>query len=244
MLIPYAIDASEQNRPTANRVIMGLCVAVFLGDVLDILPDSLLNALVLRGLHPAGLLGHMFLHAGIIHLLGNMLFLWVFGNAICATVGNVVYPLLFLAVGVCAALVHLAFDGGPAVGASGAINGITGLVVAISPLSHVYLLWIVPAGISRGRNLFEVPAWIVIIAWLLYDVLWMMVGEDTVAYWGHIGGFVTGAAVGLVCLHAGWGQVTDYDNRTLLDIIKSLTRGDTPASPRSHDVARRTQRRR
>jgi len=244
MLIPYAIETLEQEKPTANRVIMGICAAVFLGGALGILPDSLLDALVLKGFHPIGLVGHMFLHAGLIHLLGNLLFLWVFGNAICSNIGNIAYPLLYLAVGICAALFHLVFDGSPAVGASGAINGITGVVVALYPLNRVHLLWIAPRGIARGHNFLEARVWVIVIAWLLFDILWMIAGGGGVAYWAHIGGFVAGVAIGLVCLQAGWVQVTDCDNRTLLDIIKGSERGGMPAPSRPISASRPTRRRR
>ncbi len=244
MLIPYAIETLEQEKPRANRVIMGMCVVVFLGGALGILPDSLLHAMVLRGFRPSGLIGHMFVHAGLIHLLGNMLFLWVFGNAICANTGNIVYPLLYLAVGIFAALFHLALDGSPAVGASGAINGITGVVVALYPLNRVYLLWIAPRGIARGHNFLEPRVWAIVVAWLLFDILWMIAGGGGVAYWAHIGGFVGGVAIGLVCLQAGWVQVTDCDNRTLLDMIKGSKRGGTLVPSRPSGAARRTQRRR
>ncbi len=244
MLIPYAIETLEQEKPTANRIIMGVCVAVFLGGALGILPDSLLDALVLRGFHPVGMVGHMFVHAGLIHLLGNMLFLWVFGNAICANTGNIVYPLLYLAVGILAAFFHLTFDGSPAVGASGAINGITGVVVALYPLNRVHLLWIAPRGIARGHNFLEARVWTIVVVWLLFDILWMIVGGGGVAYWAHLGGFVAGVAIGLICLQAGWVQVTDYDNRTLLDIIKGSKREGTLAPSRPGGAARRTPRRR
>ena len=244
MLIPYAIETLEQEKPTANRVIMGVCVAVFAGEVVGIFPASLLDALVLRKFHPAGLIGHMFLHAGPIHLLGNMLFLWVFGNALCSNIGNIAYPLLYLVVGVCAASVHLLFNGDPAVGASGAINGVAGIILAVYPLNRVHLLWIASRGVARGHNFLEVRVWTIVIGWLLFDVLWMVAGEGGIGYWAHIGGLVAGLAIGLVCLQAGWVQVTDCDNRTLLDIIKGAGREGVPSSSRAVGASRHAQRRR
>jgi len=241
MLIPYAIETLEQEKPTANRIIIGACIIVFLGGVLGGLPQSVLGALILKGFHPAGIVGHMFLHADPIHLIGNMLFLWVFGNAICANVGNIAYPLLYLAVGIAAALFHLLLDGRPAIGASGAINGITGIVVAMYPLNRVHLLWIVPVGISRGHNLLEVRAWVIILGWLVFDVLWLLVGEDNIAYWGHIGGFAAGVGIGLVCLERGWLQVTEYDNKTLLDFLKGPKPPHTSSSNRRVRSGRRVQ---
>lgn len=244
MLIPYAIETLEREKPTANRVIMGICVAVYIGEALGILPASLLDAMILRSFHPAGLIGHMFLHAGLLHLLGNMLFLWVFGNALCSNIGNIAYPLLYLVVGVCVASVHLLFKGGPAVGASGAISGVAGIILAMYPLNRVHMLWIVPRGIARGHNFLEVRVWAIVIVWLLFEVLWMVAGEGDIGYWAHIVGFAAGLATGLVCLQTGWVHVTDYDNRTLLDIIKGARCEGVPSSSRAIGASRHTQRRR
>ena len=244
MLIPYAIETLEQEKPTANRVIMGVCVAVFAGEVLGIFPASLLDALVLRKFHPAGLIGHMFLHAGLLHLLGNMLFLWVLGNALCSNIGNIAYPLVYLVVGVFVASVHLLFKGGPAVGASGAISGVTGMILAMYLLNRVHLFWIAPRGIARGHNFLEVRVWAIVIVWLLLEVLWMVAGEGDIGYSAHIGGLAAGLAIGLACLQAGWVRVTDCDNRTLLDIIKGVRCEGLPSSSRAIGVSRHTQRRR
>ena len=70
---------------------------------------------ILGGTSWAGLVGHLFLHGGFLHLAGNLLFLWVFGNAVCAMTSNLVYRLLYLGFGVLAAAAHLAFDCDPGV---------------------------------------------------------------------------------------------------------------------------------
>jgi membrane associated rhomboid family serine protease len=230
--VPYAIETLEHGKPTANWVIMGICVVAFLGMWLGIPPIPLIDALVLRGFHPAGLLGHMFLHAGLVHLIGNMLFLWVFGNALCSSMGNVAYPLLYLGGGVCAAGAHLLLKGGPAVGASGAISVVMGVVAAMYPLNRVHLLWIAPRGIARGHNFLEVRAWGFFVFWLLLQVLFWIIGVSGIAYWVHIAGMVAGVAIGLLCLHAGWMETTEHDNRTLLDLLKG------PATPQTRGATR------
>ncbi len=243
MLIPYAIETLEQAKPTANRVIMGVCLAAFAGDALGILPASLLDAMILRSLHPAGLVGHMFLHDGLLYLLGNMWFLWIFGNALCSNIGNIAYPLAYLVVGVCVGSVHLLFKGGPAVGASGAISGVAGMILAMYPLNRVHLFWIAPKDIARGHNFLEVRVWAIVIVWLLFEVLSIVAAEGDIGYWAHISGLAAGLAIGLVCLQAGWVQVTDSDNRTLLDIIKGTGREGVPSSSRAVGASRHAQRR-
>lgn len=91
---------------------------------------------VLDGWSPAGLADHMLIHAHLFHLIGNLVFLWVFGNAICANTNNVIYPILYIAFGVLAAVVHNVLDGSPVIGASGAINGIVGMATALYPTNR------------------------------------------------------------------------------------------------------------
>src|ERR1044072_7029750 len=125
MFLPWKIETIFKHWPVATLIIMAAIVGMFgYGFTAQ---TSTLHALVLGATSLLGLLGHMFLHGGWLHLAGNLLFLWVFGNAVCAMVSNLVYPLLFVIFGVVAAAAHLAFDGSPAIGASGAINGIVGM---------------------------------------------------------------------------------------------------------------------
>jgi membrane associated rhomboid family serine protease len=107
-----------------------------------ILPEETLETLVLNGWSFPGLVGHVLLHAGLDHLIGNMIFLWVFGNAICTNTSNWLYLPVFLACTLIAAAVHVLADGSPAIGASGAMNGIVGIVLAMYPLNRVNVFWL------------------------------------------------------------------------------------------------------
>lgn len=216
MLIPYGIETLEQEKPVANWVIIGICGVVFFGAVSGVLSQTFIDGLVLDGLNPVGLIGHMFVHGGLIHLIGNMIFLWVFGNAVCSNTNNAIYPVLFLVAGIFAALVHLVLDGSPAVGASGAINGITGIVLAMYPSNRVYVFWF---ALFRWET-FVARASVIIIVWLLFDILWLVVGRTGIAFFAHIGGLMAGVGIGLLCLDKGWIQTTYFDNETSLDFIK------------------------
>ena len=108
--------------PIVNCCVIGVTCLIFF--FLLIGDTDALHVFILQDWGPLGIVGHMFLHGDIVHLIGKMLFLWVFGNAICAKVGNVAYIATYLGLGVLAAIVHLLADGAPAVRASGAINGI------------------------------------------------------------------------------------------------------------------------
>jgi membrane associated rhomboid family serine protease len=185
-------------------------VAVWTGS----LPDSVVERLVLHSSSPLQLVGHLFLHAGIFHLVGNMIFLWVFGNAICSNTSNALYALIFFSCGVAAGAVHMIADGHPAVGASGAINGIVGLTLAIYPLNRVSVFW---TFLVRGGT-FSVRAYGIIIFWFIFDLWGALEKGGEVAYWAHIGGFLFGLISGLLLLKLKFVETTEWDNPTLLDL--------------------------
>ncbi len=143
----------------------------------------------------------MFLHAGWLHILGNMLFLWIFGNNVEDRVGRLVYPLFYLAGGIVASLAQLAVgpnDAVPNLGASGAIAAVLGAYLVMFPRRRVLTLvfFFIITFVS-------VPAIIVLGAWFLLQVfsgvgaLSSHVTSGGVAFWAHIGGFAFGALVAL-----------------------------------------------
>lgn len=149
------------------------------------------------GLGWAQLLTSMFMHGGWQHILGNMLFLWVFGNNIEDSMGHTRFILFYLICGIAAGLAHVFLTPAsqvPAVGASGAISGVMGAYVVLYPQARVQT-WIPPLFIVNIR------AWFFLIYWFFLQVV-MGVGSlggrgDTggVAVWAHVGGFVAGLAL-------------------------------------------------
>ena len=136
----------------------------------------------------------MFLHGSWLHVLGNMLFLWVFGNNIEERLGPIGYAVFYLAAGVAATLAHIATQASstvPVVGASGAIAGVMGAYLVLYPRARI--LTIVPLFIFL--QFLYLPAFVVLIGWF---VLQFFTNPNSgVAVAAHIGGFVFGAAVGL-----------------------------------------------
>ena len=230
MFFPWKIDTLFKHWPIANLVVMVAMTVAFIYSVNA--TDDTLDALVLGGTSVTGLLGHMFLHAGLLHLAGNLVFLWVFGNAVCAMVNNLVYPLLFALFGVVAAAAHLAFDGAPALGASGAINGIVGMALAMYPLNNVHMVWFV--GVRGGT--FEMPLWILAMIWFAFDAYGAFFGRDGVGYWAHLGGLACGLVAGMLALKLGWLTLTEYDNASLADLLRGKRR--------VHETAAESYRRR
>jgi membrane associated rhomboid family serine protease len=135
-------------------------------------------------------------------------------------VSNLGYPLLFMLFGVVAAATHLAFDGAPAVGASGAINGIVGMALAMYPLNNVHMVWFV--GVRGGT--FEMPLWSLAMIWCAFDAYGAFFGRDGVGYWAHLGGLASGLLAGMLALKLGWLTLTEFDNASLTDLLKGKRR--------------------
>src|SRR5262249_55277080 len=148
----------------------------------------------------------MFLHAGFLHLFGNMLFLWIYGDNVEHRLGPVQYLCWYLGTGVVATLFHMlgAPDSEiPLVGASGAISGILGFYFVWFPRNRVRLLWLLPPFLMQ---VFEVPARIVLGIYLILDNLlpYLLVSGDAgVAHGAHIGGFLAGLAAAWVMERRG-----------------------------------------
>lgn len=156
---------------------------------------------------PLSVLWSMFLHAGWLHLLGNMLFLVVFGNNIEDRMGKLPYLIFYLACGYAAAygfaLANPASTA-PLIGASGAISGVLGAYLVLYPRARVWslvpFLFFLPL---------RIPAWIVLGLWFVlqwvYSAGVATAGAGSVAYLAHVFGFLAGALVGLAMRATGPG---------------------------------------
>jgi membrane associated rhomboid family serine protease len=137
----------------------------------------------------------MFLHGSWAHLLGNALFLWVFGNNIEDSMGRVRFVIFYLVCGFAAALAQIVSDPAspvPMVGASGAISGVLGAYLVLYPRVRVNILFIIIVFI----RVIPLPAYLVLLWWIGLQLLSASTGLSTgVAVWAHIGGFVAGAVL-------------------------------------------------
>lgn len=215
-VIPYRIDTLFQSEPWANWTVFGLTIATSLALQSGAIPlETVEHYFVLGKGGPIAAVGYLFAHGGILHLAGNMVFLWVFGNAVCATVGNLTYLALYLGLGAFAGLTHLLVGGEPVIGASGAIAGVVGLAVALYPINRVNVFYMISMVPRTGRILL----WMLALYWTAWDVIgaWFHLGP--VAYWAHLGGTTAGLASGLVLLAVGRAQLTEFDHGSLLDFL-------------------------
>ncbi len=144
----------------------------------------------------------MFMHAGLVHLIGNMLFLWIYGDNVEHRLGRVGYLMAYLGTGIFSTLVFvlLSEDGGaPLIGASGAISGVLGLYALMFPENRVKVFVFLFPILMRTVL---IRAWIVLGIYLFFDnVLPLLLGAGgNVAHGAHVGGFVAGVALGF------WGE--------------------------------------
>ena len=146
-----------------------------------------------------GLLTHMFLHAGLLHVGGNMLFLWVFGDNLEDQMGHRGFLAFYLAAGLAAAAGQIAaapFSPVPMVGASGAIAGVMGGYLLLFPRARIDVIAI----FIIFFKIFTVPAWLILGAWFALQVFggFTVAGDGGgVAYWAHSGGFIAGIVLAL-----------------------------------------------
>lgn len=201
--------------PVANFVILGFTIVISLAALGGSLSYDTVEAMVFDGSSISGLFGHLVLHADWLHLGGNMLFLWVFGNAVCAKAGNWVYALAYVALGVIAGGAHMLIDGTPIIGASGAINGIVGMYVVWFPVNTIscgYLIVFRPGSFSCASF------WMVGL-WLVFDIVGVMLGGGGTAYWAHLAGFAAGFGFAWVLSVTNIVQSASHE-RSLIDIMR------------------------
>jgi len=215
--LPLSDDNPTRRAPIVTWAIIAGCVAVFLWQT-SLGPRAGQAIVYALGMIPAVLFGSaqlppelrlvpaplsvvtsMFLHGGWMHLLGNMLYLWIFGNNVEDSMGRGRFVVFYLLCGTAAALVQgLAAPGSeiPMIGASGAIGGVLGAYLMLHPRANVRMLFILLFFI----RVISVPAAVVLGLWF---VMQFISGATTptaddgggVAFWAHVGGFLTGAVL-------------------------------------------------
>ena len=212
-MIPLRDDNPIRGTPLVNYALIGLCVLVFLWQ-LTLGQYGGQRAVLALGVIPAVLLGDgelppeigavppvlsiltsMFLHGGWMHLIGNMLYLWIFGDNIEEAMGRIKYLIFYFICGSVAALSQALPDPSsaiPMIGASGAISGVLGAYLMLFP--HARVLTLIPLGFAT--QLVRIPAvWVLVLWFVLQLVSNALGGEGGVAFSAHIGGFIAGVVL-------------------------------------------------
>ncbi|MBI3004757.1 MAG: rhomboid family intramembrane serine protease [Ignavibacteriales bacterium] len=212
--------------PAANIVMIAITVALFLLAFTGIPSSEGFGAFVLRDWNVSQMIGSLFLHGDFFHLLGNILFLWLFGNVINAAVGNIAYPILYLCFGMCAGVIHLSVDGSPAVGASGAINGIVGMALVLFPNNRVltFSLNAKPRWLRIKSGELETKAIWLILAWNVFDFTTVFIGsQDGIGHWAHGGGLLFGVGFASLAVKL---RLVETQSPSILDVVSRKSRGE------------------
>jgi len=199
-MFPAGDEAERYTHPIVVYMLIGVNVGVFLLEYSD--PWAYEYMILRYGFIPRLLtinfaegffriLTSMFLHADIMHIFGNMLFLYVFGDNVEDRMGHGKFLLFYILFGVVADLAHFMIDPYstiPAIGASGAISGVMGAYMVMFPFSRVRVFY--------RFFMVRLPAVVYLGFWFLLQLFESMLpGYTGIAYWAHIGGFIAGVMV-------------------------------------------------
>ncbi|MBN1437543.1 MAG: rhomboid family intramembrane serine protease [Sedimentisphaerales bacterium] len=247
MIIPIGTNNPLQRRPVVNYALIALNTLVFLityyphpipGGV-AVIRDSFAHfKLDPQSPQLFQFVSYAFLHANWMHLIGNMLFLYIFGNNVNDKLGNVGYTLLYLGGAVFAGVGHAVFNVSPVLGASGAVATVTGAYMVLFPNTYVnvlYFLFFVGA--------FEIRALYFILFKLIFfdNIIEPRIAEANVAYGAHLAGYFYGIGLPMLLLifkilpHSHfdlWALVRRYRQR--LQLARMVNKG---YSPYMHDTA-------
>ena len=212
-MLPLHDDIPSTLKPVVTISLIILCVVVFLWQIS--LDPSLQQSIISLGVIPSVLFHHkslspemaivsptitivtsMFLHGGWLHLAGNMLYLWIFGNNVEDAMGHVRFIVFYLVCGIAAVFAQALPDPQsdiPMIGASGAISGVLGAYLLLYP--HARILVAIPLGFYIHAT--RLPAVIVLGLWFILQLLSSTLsgGNGGIAFGAHIGGFITGLAL-------------------------------------------------
>ncbi|MBI3008406.1 MAG: rhomboid family intramembrane serine protease [Candidatus Omnitrophica bacterium] len=205
-MIPLKDDNPTKTFPIITILLIITNIAVFLyelslGEGVNYLVGTMgavpyeVTHIYLNPQVPLTLITSLFLHGGILHLLGNMLYLWIFGNNIEDAVGHIKFILFYLITGITASMTHILLNPDsmvPVIGASGAISGVMGAYFLLYPRAKV--LTLIPFFIFI--RIIKVPAFFFLGFWMLFQVISginvSQSGEAGIAWFAHIGGFAAG----------------------------------------------------
>jgi membrane associated rhomboid family serine protease len=218
MIIPIKVTQPSYSKPVVTVLLIVANILVFLQQ-LSLDPYSLKYYFAVYGLranphyfHFENIFTAMFIHAGWLHIGGNMLFLWVFGESVEDILGHSKFLIFYLLCGLAAASAQMAADPlstVPMVGASGAIAGVMGAYLVKFPRSRVEMLFF-----ALFFFRFEVAAWFMLAYWFALQLLGGFGGTEAsqggTAFFAHVGGFVAGIVlVNLMGTRERWARHRD-----------------------------------
>ena len=206
-MFPIRDHNPSGNRPYVTWILIAINIVVFALYVPILNNDAALSSLwnnwamipaeVTAGMDYHTAITSMFLHSGFMHIAGNMLFLYIFGDNVEDAMGHLPFLGFYIVSGLGADVFHIMSDPNspiPTVGASGAIAGVMGAYLLLYPKAKVDVVLI----LFIFFKIFKWPAWVVLAGWMamqMFGGLSTAAAGGGVAYWAHIGGFIVGAAL-------------------------------------------------
>ncbi|MGC6535544.1 MAG: rhomboid family intramembrane serine protease [Parvibaculales bacterium] len=206
--LPLRDDNPTRSRPLIAYILLAACILVFFWQIS--LGSAQQQAVLAYGMIPARLFGSeaaygmpslipawmttissMFLHGGFMHLAGNMLYLWIFGDNVEDSIGRRNFVIFYVLCGIAAALSQAMVDPSspiPMIGASGAIAGVLGAYLLLHPRANIRCI----IGFFIFFRLINVPAFLVLGGWIGLQFMSLGQIDSNVAYVAHIGGFIAG----------------------------------------------------
>ncbi len=228
ILMPYHVDVPMERWPFANWALMLLTIAVSFDAFSGVSGDGELQRWMMQGAgewwSDAGLLGSIFTHGDTWHLLGNLFFLFIFGNAINAKLGPALFLASYVLLGLVSGMIYANSAEMPALGASGAISGITGMFIVLYPRNNVSVFFGAILLMRPIVRSFQVSAWVVIGAFFVTDLVYQAIADASgaqtgTAFMAHIAGTGAGAALACVLLLTRRIAPTPYEH-TLIDLFR------------------------
>ncbi|MFH1615319.1 MAG: rhomboid family intramembrane serine protease [Planctomycetota bacterium] len=189
---------------TGNHIVMILMTVIFAIQFTCDPQAQYLNGLILKHLVSLSLFMYLWLHVDFVHIVSNLILLWIFGRYVCSKVGNAGYFLAYLATGIAAGTVHCIYDGRPVIGASGAIMGILGIYVVLCFKRFG------PAG-----------PWLILV-WFLMSLAASFTGTAGISYLAHVGGFCAGIIIAAILVFFNIAE-TDETGQSLLNLLSPLS---------------------
>jgi len=208
-MFPFKDDNPTERFPFITIGIIAINILVYIWELVSpageryiiytygAIPSEILSLEKTRALHPAAtVFSSMFLHGGLLHIGGNMLYLWIFGNNIEDKLGHFRFLIFYLFAGIIAAYSHALLSPSsniPMIGASGAVSGVLGAYILLFPHARVHTLIFFGFFIE----VVKIPALLVIGFWAIIQVINGILSQGLlpqggVAWFAHVGGFLTG----------------------------------------------------
>jgi len=223
-MLPTGIEYNYHSTPWATLGLILACSLIFLLQLSAPIEDQLGFMIQPDRVAPWQWVTSTFMHGGLLHLAGNMLFLWVYGRYLEERLGHGRYLGLYLALGLGASLVfffaHFG-EGTPALGASGAISGLMGVVLIAAPRAKVHVVW-------RLYWSFHVPAWLLLGHWVMEQFWMASAGVEGIAIAAHLGGFALGA-IAAALMRGPLVQITGWFLDPAASTHSDITRGHDEA---------------